>query len=54
MATTADDVDSLVAGLLRAIEMARDPATAGRCRAVAADYDWDTSIAPLLEALYES
>lgn len=54
VATTADDVDSLVAGLLRAIEMARDPATAGRCRAVAADYDWDTSIAPLLEALYES
>lgn len=48
----AGDVASLADALCRAIDLARDPATAGRCRASVAAYDWDDGIAPLLESLY--
>lgn len=48
----AGDVASLAAALLRALDLAADPATAAACRAAAEPYDWDTGIAPLLEDLY--
>jgi phosphatidylinositol alpha-mannosyltransferase len=46
------DPASLAEALLRGLELAQDPATVGRCRAVAKGYDWDTALAPALEALY--
>lgn len=48
----AGDARSLADALLRAIELARDPATVDACRGSAAPYDWDTGLAPLLERLY--
>jgi hypothetical protein len=37
---------------LDAIELARDPATAERCRASTMPYDWDTGLAPAFERFY--
>ena len=34
------------------LALAKDPATAGRCREFARQFDWDESMAPLLERLY--
>ena len=48
----AEDAASLADALCRAIDLARDPATAARCQASVAEYDWDEGIAPLLESLY--
>lgn len=47
-----DDARSLADACLRAVGLARDPATAERCRASARPYDWDEGLAPLCEALY--
>jgi phosphatidyl-myo-inositol alpha-mannosyltransferase len=46
------DVRSLADALLAGLALAQDPATAARCREVAARYDWDEAIAPALEAIY--
>jgi phosphatidylinositol alpha-mannosyltransferase len=46
---TADD---LAAALATGLDLAADPETAARCRAVALEYDWDQAIAPILEGLY--
>lgn len=46
------DVSSLAEALESAIDLARAPATAARCRSVAEGYDWDRAIAPMLEGLY--
>lgn len=51
---TPGDAASLAVALDAALELAQDSETADRCRAVAAAYDWDEGIAPLLEALYTS
>jgi glycosyltransferase involved in cell wall biosynthesis len=48
------DPGSLASACLRAFALARDPATAARCRASAEPFDWDTGLAPLCERLYES
>jgi glycosyltransferase involved in cell wall biosynthesis len=47
------DVTSLVKALEAGFALAEDPATAARCRDFAAQFDWDLSIAPLLENVYE-
>lgn len=47
-----DDAGALAAALRRGLDLAADPATAGRCRDYAARFDWDGAIAPLLEDLY--
>jgi glycosyltransferase involved in cell wall biosynthesis len=47
-----DDPASLARALRTALDLARDPACAARCREVAARFDWDDQIAPLLENLY--
>lgn len=47
-----DSAASIAEACVAAIDLARDPATAGRCRAVAAPYDWDTGLAPLFERFY--
>jgi glycosyltransferase involved in cell wall biosynthesis len=44
----------LAAALDHALDLAERPATAAACQAVAARYDWDAAIAPLLEHLYGS
>jgi glycosyltransferase involved in cell wall biosynthesis len=36
-----------------AIELARNPETAERCKAQAADYDWDTVVTPMIIETYE-
>lgn len=46
------DADSLAAALRSAIDMARDPATAERCRTRAAAFDWDRVIVPRLLEIY--
>jgi phosphatidyl-myo-inositol alpha-mannosyltransferase len=46
------DAASLAAALEKGFALAMDPATAGRCREFAQQFDWDTSMAPLLERLY--
>jgi phosphatidylinositol alpha-mannosyltransferase len=46
------NVDSLVKALEVGLVLAENPATAGRCRAFASQFDWDLSIAPILERLY--
>lgn len=45
------DVDSLVDACDSALGLAADPATAGRCRSVAARHDWDV-LFPRYEAIY--
>jgi phosphatidyl-myo-inositol alpha-mannosyltransferase len=44
---------SLAAACLRALALARRPGTAQRCRDSAAPYDFDTSIAPRCERIYQ-
>lgn len=51
---TPKDASSLAEALRRGLELAEDPSTAHRCREFAGNYDWDESIAPLLEQLYTS
>jgi glycosyltransferase involved in cell wall biosynthesis len=51
-ACDADSVAALADGIVQAFDLARDPATAARCRERAAAFDWDLAIAPLLEELY--
>ena len=46
------DPPALAAACLRALELARRPATAAACRASAEPYDWDRGLAPLCERLY--
>jgi len=46
------DAVSLAAALREALELARRPETAERCRRSAAAFDWDAAIAPRLEDLY--
>ena len=46
------DPESLAAACRRALELARDPGVADRCRSFAAAYDWETGLAPRLEKLY--
>jgi glycosyltransferase involved in cell wall biosynthesis len=46
------DPVSLADALANTLALARDPATASRCRTRSAAFDWDTGIAPLLERLY--
>ncbi len=43
---------SLSAALERGLELAQQPATQEHCRAAANRFDWDASIAPMLETLY--
>jgi phosphatidylinositol alpha-mannosyltransferase len=45
--------ESLARACRQAIELARDPCTAERCRASAEPYDWDAGVAPMIEAVYE-
>jgi len=47
-----DDPVSLAGALKCAIELARRPGTAAACRAAAMPFDWDTAVAPAMEALY--
>jgi glycosyltransferase involved in cell wall biosynthesis len=47
-----EDPTGLAAACVRALALARDPATAGRCRRSAEPYDWDGGLAPLCEGLY--
>jgi glycosyltransferase involved in cell wall biosynthesis len=47
-----DDVASLVDALAKALDLAREPATAERCRAFASRFDWEASLAPRLERVY--
>jgi phosphatidylinositol alpha-mannosyltransferase len=48
----AGDPTSLAAALEKGFALSKDPATAGRCRDYARQFDWDESMAPLLERLY--
>jgi glycosyltransferase involved in cell wall biosynthesis len=52
LATPRDPV-SLAEACRQALALAREPGIAERCRAAAAPYDWDTSVAPAVEALYQ-
>jgi phosphatidyl-myo-inositol alpha-mannosyltransferase len=47
-----NDPASLADALDAGFALAEDPATAARCREFAMQFDWDSSIAPLLEKLY--
>ncbi|HWE68378.1 MAG TPA: glycosyltransferase family 4 protein [Acidimicrobiales bacterium] len=47
------DPASLAEALKAGFALAHDPATADRCRQFAAQFDWDLSIGPLLEKLYQ-
>jgi len=47
------DIQSLAAGLVSALTLATEPGLAERCRAIAAEYDWDAAIVPILDAIYE-
>jgi glycosyltransferase involved in cell wall biosynthesis len=46
------DPSSLAQALEIGLRLASDPATSANCRAFAMQFDWDASIAPLLEKLY--
>jgi glycosyltransferase involved in cell wall biosynthesis len=48
-----EDAHSLADACRRALVLAREGGIAERCRAAAAPYDWDTAVAPHIEALYE-
>ncbi len=48
-----NDPGSLARALVAGFRLAENPDTAGRCRAFAGQFDWDTSLAPLLEKLYQ-
>jgi glycosyltransferase involved in cell wall biosynthesis len=47
------DPESLCEALATGFELAKRPETVEHCRRLAASYDWDGAIAPLLEGLYE-
>lgn len=49
----ANDPSALAAGLLEAIALARQPQTPGRCAEHARQWDWDDTVGPLHEAVYE-
>lgn len=51
-AAAALEPEPLAEALDAVLDLAKDPATAGRCRALAHSFDWDETIAPLLEDLY--
>jgi glycosyltransferase involved in cell wall biosynthesis len=46
------DAQALAEACVRAIEIARDPASKGRCVQAALAHDWDTAVAPAIEQLY--
>jgi phosphatidyl-myo-inositol alpha-mannosyltransferase len=46
------DATSLAAACVRALELARQPATAATCRAGARRFDWRAGVAPWVERLY--
>jgi rhamnosyl/mannosyltransferase len=48
-----EDPGSLAEACRRALELTREPGITERCRAAAAPYDWDTALAPHMEAVYE-
>jgi glycosyltransferase involved in cell wall biosynthesis len=48
-----EDPRSLADACRRALSLAQEPGIAERCRATAEPYDWDTAVAPRIEALYE-
>jgi phosphatidylinositol alpha-mannosyltransferase len=48
------DPKSLAEALRRGLELATGPDTAQSCRQFAEKYDWDESIAPMLERIYSS
>jgi glycosyltransferase involved in cell wall biosynthesis len=48
-----DNPASLAEALKRGIELAKRPETPQLCREFARQFDWDGSVAPLLEDLYE-
>jgi phosphatidylinositol alpha-mannosyltransferase len=47
-----NDPPSLADALERGFDLAKDPATTQHCRDFAMQFDWDASIAPMLEKLY--
>lgn len=49
----AGDPEGLAQAVLRALELARDPAAGRACRESALPYDWDGGLAPLCECLYK-
>lgn len=51
---TPRDPQSLAEALTRGLDLARNPDTARSCREFAQKYDWDGSIAPILERIYGS
>lgn len=50
---TSLDPEPLATALRAGIELATKPDSVDACRAVAARFDWDKAIAPLLEELYQ-
>lgn len=48
------DPESLAEALKRALELANRPETVAECRRSAQQFDWESSIVPLLERVYES
>jgi hypothetical protein len=48
-----EDPVSLADACRRALALSRERDIAERCRAAAAPYDWDSALAPRMEALYE-
>lgn len=50
--TEPGDPRALADALVRALQLTRVPGTAEACRASAARFDWDQSLAPLAEGLY--
>ena len=49
-----DDPASVAEALLAALDLSRKPGTADACRATAEPYDWETGIAPVMEAIYSA
>jgi phosphatidylinositol alpha-mannosyltransferase len=47
-----EDPEALADACSAALDLARDPSIADRCRQAAQRHDWDTSVAPAIEALY--
>jgi len=48
-----NDPVALAEACLKALELARQPDIADRCRSAAEPYDWDTGLVPALVALYQ-
>jgi phosphatidylinositol alpha-mannosyltransferase len=49
---TRQEAGPLADALCQGLRLARDPATTEHCRQFALQFDWDESIAPMLEGLY--